>query len=279
MPNTHLGDPTFRWWWGCVEDRLDPLQKGRVRVRIHGYHSPFKKDIPTDKLPWAEVIQPVSMAASPQTAPVGLFEGAWVFGFFKDGNECQQPVVVGYLQTLPEEEKKEETKGTDTLQQKNSEQETFQKNYGDGFRDPRTEEQLKEYPSNQVERQYPLSKDKKTKDRGVQLKELPPIKQTDRQARTIAINDSKKIKETVIGLKKLARPKGLYNGTTDAANIDVEEEFNCGVINVSKANKGTLSGLGAGDNKYKSSLIASKFENWKLYKEQPTNAADKKFLL
>ena len=103
MPNPSLGNPTFRWWWGCVEDRMDPLQKGRVRVRIHGYHSPFQKDIPTSSLPWSEVIQPVNTGSTPNVAPVGLVEGVWVFGFFKDGIDCQQPVVMGWLPTLPPE--------------------------------------------------------------------------------------------------------------------------------------------------------------------------------
>ena len=180
MPNDHLGDPTFRWWWGCVEDRIDPLQKGRVRVRIHSYHSPFKKDIPTESLPWAEVVQPATTGNSPQSAPVGLVEGLWVFGFFKDGIECQQPVVLGWLPTLPENPPKEETSGSDTLQQKDSENETFQKNYGDGFRDPRKQEDLKNFPSKEVKREYPYGEGKVTKDRGVQLTELDPKKQTDR---------------------------------------------------------------------------------------------------
>lgn len=279
MPDIHLGDPSFRWWWGCVEDRMDPLQKGRVRVRIHGYHSPLKSDIPTDTLPWAEVIQPTSTGNTPQGAPVGLVEGLWVLGFFKDGIECQQPVVLGWLPTLPDQPPKDETVGNDTLNQKDSGEETFQKNYGDGFRDPRKKEQLKEYPSKEVKREYPLSAKKKTKDRGVQLKQLEPKKQTDRHGRAIAINDPKKIKDTLIYLKKTARPEGLYNGVTPAANIIVEEEFECGVINLSKANKGTLSGLGKGNNKYKSSLRASEYKKWKLYKEEPKNSADKKFLI
>jgi len=28
------------WWYGTVEDRIDPLKLGRVRVRIAGYHTP-----------------------------------------------------------------------------------------------------------------------------------------------------------------------------------------------------------------------------------------------
>jgi hypothetical protein len=277
MPNNHLGDPTFRWWWGCVEDRMDPLQKGRVRVRIHGYHSPFKKDIPTEGLPWAEVIQPATTGNSPQATAVGMHEGLWVFGFFKDGVECQQPVVVGWLPTLPEEPPKEETKGVDTLQQKDSASETFQKNYGDGFRDPRKQEDLKDYPSKEVKRTYPLGNTSSPEERGAQLEELEPKKQTDRLGRAITINDPTKIKETIIELKRTERPNGLLDSAS-IADIDIEEYFECGVVNKSEANKGTLSGLGSGTNAFKSTIEASKFENWKLTKEKPLNSANKEIL-
>ncbi len=275
MPNADLGNPTFRWWWGCVEDRMDPLQKGRVRVRIHGYHSPFQKDIPTEALPWAEVIQPVTTGTAPENAPVGLSEGLWVFGFFKDGFECQQPVVLGWLHTLPEEEKSKDTKGTDTLQQKGTEQETFQKNYGDGFKDPRKEKDLKDYPSKYVKRQYPYGKGKKTKDRGAQLEEETPKKQTEKDGRTVAINDSKKIKNTIIQLKKIPRPDGLYD-SVNAADIKIEDKFKCGVTNISGVNKGTMAGYGIGDNGVESSMLSSTFDTWKLFKEEPLNANNKK---
>jgi len=279
MPNEHLGDPSFRWWWGFVEDRNDPLQKGRIRVRIHGYHSPFKKDIPTDKLPWADVIQPSNTGNSLLSWPIGIAEGFWVFGFFKDGFECQQPVVLGWLPTLPEtEEPTSETKGSDTLSQKDSSQETFQKNYGDGFKDPRNEADLKNYPSKEVERKYPFGKGKKTKDRGVQLKPKKPKKPTDRHGRAITINDPTKIKDTIIELKKTPRPEGLYDHAIVADIKVTEEEYECGVVNISSANKGTLSGLGKGNNSVKSTMLSSEFDNWKLKKEKPLNAAKREIL-
>ena len=277
MPNSELGNPTFRWWWGCVEDRIDPLQKGRVRVRIHGYHSPFQNDIPTKKLPWAEVVQPATTGSTPQSSPVGLTEGLWVFGFFKDGVDCQQPVVLGWLPTLPEKPANSDTKGMDTLQQKNTEKETFQKNYGDGFRDNRTPDELKQFPSKDVKRKYPFGKGKVTKDRGVQLTEETPKKQTNREGRSIAINDSTKIKNTIIELKKTPRPDGLYD-KSHVADIKVEEKFKCGITNISKANKGTLSGYGSGNNSVESTMLSSEFDNWKLVKEEPLNANNDKVL-
>ena len=48
----------FEWFFGVVEDRNDPLQLGRVRVRAFGYHSGDSvNDLPLDQLPWAQPIQ------------------------------------------------------------------------------------------------------------------------------------------------------------------------------------------------------------------------------
>lgn len=43
---------SFIWWQGVVEDNNDPLKLGRCKVRILGYHTDDKKQIPTDALPW-----------------------------------------------------------------------------------------------------------------------------------------------------------------------------------------------------------------------------------
>ena len=48
---------------GVVEDRNDPLQLGRVRVRFVGIHTEDKQKIATEDLPWAYPIQPITSAA------------------------------------------------------------------------------------------------------------------------------------------------------------------------------------------------------------------------
>ena len=40
--------PNFSWWQGIVEDRNDPEQFGRYRVRIIGYHTLDKAVMPTE---------------------------------------------------------------------------------------------------------------------------------------------------------------------------------------------------------------------------------------
>ena len=76
----------FIWWQGVVEDRDDPLLIGRCRVRILGYHTDDKNDIPTESLPWAYPAMPIN--TKPNSTPVGPNEGTWVMGFFRDGNDC-----------------------------------------------------------------------------------------------------------------------------------------------------------------------------------------------
>jgi hypothetical protein len=85
------GKKPFVWWVGCVEDRIDPLKMGCLRVRIIGLHPKEKELVPTSALPWAQQLHPTTGA---QTSS-GPREGDWVWGFFQDGEAAQIPVVVG----------------------------------------------------------------------------------------------------------------------------------------------------------------------------------------
>lgn len=95
-----LGKDSFTWFVGVVEDRNDPIQMGRVRVRCFGWHSQEKSNILTEDLPWAVVVTPTT---SPSTQGFGhtpvLLEGSWVFGFFMDGERAQEPCIVGSMPT------------------------------------------------------------------------------------------------------------------------------------------------------------------------------------
>ena len=89
--------PPFHWWQGIVEDRNDPAYMGRYRVRIFGYHTANKEQLPTENLPWSVPMQPVTSAAISGVghSPTGLVEGSAVVGFFVDGDEGQMPVIIG----------------------------------------------------------------------------------------------------------------------------------------------------------------------------------------
>ncbi|NBO99973.1 MAG: hypothetical protein EBU90_07560 [Proteobacteria bacterium] len=87
------------WWVGVVEDRMDPLEIGRCRVRIFGYHTEDTTILPTKDLPWAVPLQPITSAATSGVGltPVGVVEGSWVVGWFLDGIDMQQPLIVGTI--------------------------------------------------------------------------------------------------------------------------------------------------------------------------------------
>ena len=87
----------FVWFFGVVEDRIDPNYLGRVRVRCFGFHTDNRELLPTEDLPWAMVMQPTNSAAQTEVgqSPTGLVDGSWVVGFFLDGEEAQQPMVIG----------------------------------------------------------------------------------------------------------------------------------------------------------------------------------------
>ena len=97
---------SFVWFFGVVEDRNDPLRMGRYRVRCFNWHTNDKSAVPTDSLPWAQCLQPITSAAISGigTSPTGLVEGSWVFGFFLDGKRAQKPMIMGSMAGIPTEE-------------------------------------------------------------------------------------------------------------------------------------------------------------------------------
>ena len=101
--NNFLGFNNFIWFTGVVEDRTDPFKVGRVRVRCLGIHTGDKTILPTTDLPWAQVILPVTSPgiSGLGSSPTFLVEGSWVFGYFRDGTNCQEPLVIGSLPGRP----------------------------------------------------------------------------------------------------------------------------------------------------------------------------------
>ena len=98
-----MGRDGFLWFVGVVEDRQDPDKLGRVRVRCLGFHTDDKKLLPTSDLPWSHPLLPITssgISGIGQT-PLGLVEGSWVLGFFRDGKYAQEPVILGTLPGRP----------------------------------------------------------------------------------------------------------------------------------------------------------------------------------
>jgi hypothetical protein len=98
-----MGKDGFQWFVGVVEDRQDPKHLGRVRVRCLGYHTEDLIKLPTSDLPWAHPMNPITSAtvSGIGQTPLGVVEGTWVVGFFTDGPEAQQPMIMGTLPGVP----------------------------------------------------------------------------------------------------------------------------------------------------------------------------------
>ena len=100
-----LGHNGFLWFTGVVEDRNDPNKAGRVRVRALGHHTSNTTILPTSDLPWAHTMLPSTSAgiSGLGQSATGLVEGSWVLGYFRDGNDRQEMIVMGTLPGVPAE--------------------------------------------------------------------------------------------------------------------------------------------------------------------------------
>ena len=100
-----MGKNGFQWFVGVVEDRQDPKTLGRLRVRCLGYHTEDLIKLPTSDLPWSHVMNPITSAtvSGLGQTPLGAVEGTWVVGFFQDGADAQQPIIIGTLPGVPSE--------------------------------------------------------------------------------------------------------------------------------------------------------------------------------
>ena len=100
-----LGHNGFLWFTGVVEDRNDPNKAGRVRVRALGHHTSNSTTLPTADLPWAHTMLPATSAGISGLghSATGLVEGSWVLGYFRDGMDRQEMIVLGTLPGYPAE--------------------------------------------------------------------------------------------------------------------------------------------------------------------------------
>lgn len=151
LQSNYLGRDGFKWWIGQIADpdtsgwgkakesqnkrRFKPdnqegleheVYERRCKVRILGYHTISDADgyvLQDSELPWAHILVP----AGTGTGIHGIGEtheyqgGENVMGFFLDGDDAQQPVIIGGFgrgtQSLDTKEKKpsEQTNESDCI--------------------------------------------------------------------------------------------------------------------------------------------------------------------
>ncbi len=118
----NIGKDGFSWWLGQVceaetwadnypclpVDSQDDLPgfKRRVKVRVLGWNTTSRKLLRNDELPWAYCLLPVTAGGGGggSSESLNLTGGEWVFGFYLDGDNGQQPVVIGVLDKSTQED-------------------------------------------------------------------------------------------------------------------------------------------------------------------------------
>lgn len=110
----HVGKDGFHWWIGQIPDAKtwrenrggtaiysNNEQEGfgeRFKVRIMGYHTTVASELTDEELPWASVVYPVTAGSGnvfSQTC--NIKQGDFVYGFFLDGEDGQQPTIMGVI--------------------------------------------------------------------------------------------------------------------------------------------------------------------------------------
>jgi len=111
-----MGKDGFTWWVGQVaplqtsgatalqmrsreKKQEGDLYYGRVKVRIIGYHTSNCQELPDKDLPWAHIMVPPGRANGTLNSGESheYKGGETVLGFFLDGDDGQQPVIMGSL--------------------------------------------------------------------------------------------------------------------------------------------------------------------------------------
>lgn len=113
--NPYFLGSSFKWWVAQIPDDATwreniedkshegtDVQKGwgyRYKVRILGLHDKDEEIIPSDQLPWAQVMYPVtagSGGAGAMQTP-NIRQGQFVVGFWLDDQDMEYPMIMGVL--------------------------------------------------------------------------------------------------------------------------------------------------------------------------------------
>ena len=101
-----LGRDGFTWWLGQIAPfSATETQDGengwgcRYKVRIMGYHPYTTAELPDEDLPWAIVMRPpgTGTGSGGMSKTIHYNQGDTVIGFFLDGDNAQQPIIMGAL--------------------------------------------------------------------------------------------------------------------------------------------------------------------------------------
>ena len=108
LKSNFLGRDGFRWWigqippaktWALQWKKRPNAWGNRVRVRIMGYHPQNTSELADEDLPWATVILPTNNGSGKAgfKKPIRVNPSDICIGFFLDGDDAQQPVIIGVI--------------------------------------------------------------------------------------------------------------------------------------------------------------------------------------
>ena len=114
LKSNYIGKDGFYWWIGQVANQSSWKDKSqfseekgsdgkvwasRCKVRIVGHHTFDGNVLPDDDLPWAQIMMDPAFGSGQggMGATINLKGGETCFGFFIDGDDAQQPVIMGLL--------------------------------------------------------------------------------------------------------------------------------------------------------------------------------------
>jgi hypothetical protein len=86
--------PNYTFYRAVVEDNNDPEMLNRCKVRIVNIHTSDIKLMPTEALPWAELMFPTTRGS--QSIPL---PGQWVWVFLDQEHE-DRPIIIGTITTI-----------------------------------------------------------------------------------------------------------------------------------------------------------------------------------
>jgi hypothetical protein len=111
LKSNYIGKDGFYWWIGQVANQNSWKSKSqfseekgsdgkvwaaRCKVRIVGHHTFDGNVLPDDDLPWAQIMMDPAFGSGQggMGATINLKGGETCFGFFIDGDDAQQPVIM-----------------------------------------------------------------------------------------------------------------------------------------------------------------------------------------
>lgn len=213
-------DPKFMgfqmtWFLAVVEDRVDPLKLGRLRIRILGSHTEDRTRIPTDELHWAHPVMPFNSGPTLNglgESPTGPAPGTWVVGFWRDGVARQEPVVIGTVGGIPEEAAK---KPKGFYDQRNTDE---------------VSEKLENAPRKIKERSYPAGGAVLTDEDKAENypRTIHPWGGTLNEPDTNRLARNEEIEDTIVQVKKDNRDTGVpiaLGGTWDEPEVPYDAEY------------------------------------------------------